>query len=107
MRQAYVAVLEQDRTYEESFSTEPWEVAWATEARWFLNVTELVGSATALVELSPDGRTWCGEGTALLVETTGLHSVAVRDFGPWLRLRVELDGTQPRARLFVYLALKG
>ena len=36
----------------------------------------------------------------------GLYSIAVHDFGGWLRLQCELGGQDPRVKVLIYLALK-
>ncbi len=110
MRKSFTAVLEQGTTFTANFATEPYEVAWASEARWFVRILELSGDDPALelhVEISPDGLFWCAEGGArLCINEEGLYSFALRDFGHWLRLNAVLVGTEPRAKVIVYLALK-
>ncbi|MEK7407402.1 MAG: hypothetical protein AAB225_20185 [Acidobacteriota bacterium] len=36
----------------------------------------------------------------------GLYSLALRDFGQWLRLKARLTGNQPSVKVLIYLALK-
>jgi hypothetical protein len=110
MRKSYTAVLEQGTSYADNFATEPYEAAWASEARWFVRVLELSGTDAAIdlqPEISPDGLFWCAEGSApLRIAEPGLYSFALRDFGHWLRLNAALSGSDPRVKLIVYLALK-
>lgn len=108
MRQSYVAILEQEARFHQSFTTEPWECAWAVEARWFLRVIELDGAFRATPELSPDGLHWCAEpDVGIDIAGPGLHSFAQTGFGPWLRLRCEFSAGPADTLLYVYLSLKG
>lgn len=110
MRTSFTAVIEQGNRYTADFATEPYEVAWASEARWFVRVLELIGRATRLTlhpEISPDGLVWCAEGSAPLTFTEpGLASLPLREFGHWLRLRAELSGDDAAVKVLIYLALK-
>jgi len=109
MRKSFTAVLEQGTTFTDSFATEPYEVAWAGEARWFVRVLD-IGSDVGLElhpEISPDGLFWCTEGSGpLRISEPGLFSFALRDFGHWLRLNGTLVGSEPRVKVLIYLALK-
>ena len=109
MRTSFTAVIEQANVYTGAFATEPYEAAWALEARWFVNILELDqeegGSVTLIPEISPDGLTWCAEGSPGLTFTEpGLQSLPLTNFGGWLRLRTETTGT---AKYLIYLSLKG
>ena len=82
---------------------------WASEARWFIRPVELSDGCTLVVhpEISPDGLFWCAEGSAgLRITEPVLASLKLRDFGQWLRLRCDLSGPSPSAKLMIYLALK-
>ena len=106
LRRSLTAVLEKNSTFEGDFQTEPYEAAWAVEARWFLRIFEIDGRLQAAAEISPDGLHWCAEGAApkLEIDAPGLYSFPLRDFGHWLRLSAKLEG---RARVHILLALKG
>ncbi|MGI8484988.1 MAG: hypothetical protein ACR2OU_12090 [Thermomicrobiales bacterium] len=110
MRTSFTAVIEQGNTFTADFSTEPYETAWATEARWFVRVLDLSGEDVSLhlfPEISPDGLFWCEEGSPPIVAATvGMQSLPLREFGHWLRLRGEFRGSEPRVKLLIYLALK-
>ncbi|TDE16038.1 hypothetical protein [Jiangella asiatica] len=110
MRQSLTAVLERNTTVRGEFETEPYEVAWATEARWFVQVLSATGDPVELelvTQLSPDGITWCDHDEASHLATgLGLTSWAVREFGHWLRLRGRVRGDDAEAKLRVYLAVK-
>jgi hypothetical protein len=106
MRASLTAVIEQANTYTGDFATEPYETAWASEARWFVNVLELEDGAHVSLhpEISPDGLTWCAEGSpSLEFDAPGLQSLPLTNFGPWLRLRATTTGT---AKYLIYLSLK-
>jgi hypothetical protein len=102
--------LEKNTTFDSHFFTEPYEVAWAGEARFFLRVLDISGEKVTLTvnaQLSPDGLFWCDEGSRpLIIEATGLYSFPVRDFGHWLRLQGRLTGACPKVKLLIYLAVK-
>jgi hypothetical protein len=104
LRRSLTAVLEKNSSFESDFETEPYEVAWASEARWFLRIFEIDGALQFHAQVSPDGLEWCAEGSpALEVREKGLYSFPLRDFGHWIRLAAKLEG---RARLQILLALK-
>ena len=102
MRHAFTAVIEKNATFHADFETEPYECAWASEARWFIHVAELEGdgaSLSARVQVSPDGLAWCDEGSAFEpMSAPGMSSLPVRDFGGWLRLDCGLDGADPKGQ---------
>ena len=111
MKTSFTAVIEQANSYSADFETEPYETAWADEARWFVRVLELDGEQSQVVfhpQISPDGLVWCDEGTPPLRFTeSGIASFPLRDFGHWLRLRAELFGDAVKVKVLIYLALKG
>jgi hypothetical protein len=109
MRQTQTAVLERKAVYTDDFTTEPYEAAWAGEARWFVRTVELTPGTRLLMQtqVSPDGLEWVDhESTVFVAEKAGLATSPVREFGSWLRLRGSLEGHDPRARVMIYLALK-
>ncbi|MGO1769164.1 MAG: hypothetical protein ACTHZX_04340 [Microbacterium sp.] len=110
LRESQTAVLERGVTSETgAFVTEPFEVAWAIEARWFVHFLESSQARVALrTEISADGLTWVPhEDDVLVVPMQGVASVPVRDFGHWLRLSVVSEGGAPVPLTRVSLALKG
>lgn len=110
MRNSFTAVLEQSTTHTGSFATEPYEVGWASEARWFVRALDLSGDDVRLQiepEVSPDGLHWCAEGSpAIEIDREGMWSFSLQHFGSWLRLNVRMDGGDPKVKVLVYLALK-
>jgi len=91
MRQSHTAIIERNITWEGAFETEPYEVAWASEAIFFvrtLSVSGVVGDVHAKVQISPDGIRWCDEGTVVSLSevTDGVAFGKVSHFGTFLRL---------------------
>ncbi len=107
MRQSFTAVLERNITLTDTLVSEPYEVAWASEARVFVRALDLTGTLEAWAEISPDGQCWIPEGSppATLAQA-GVLSFPLRDFGHWLRVVTRVRGGTPSARVIVYLALK-
>lgn len=109
MRQSHTSVLERNVEWTGAFTIEPYEVAWASEAIYFVHVLDAEGVAapiTANIQLSPDGIHWCDEGSALtILHEPGLTFCRLSHFGGWLRA----VGTVPdggKLRVIVYLVLK-
>lgn len=98
------AVLERDTTFDTGFATEPYEVAWAGEARWFVQHVGGDGTARYVTQVSPDGITWCDlDEVEHQVETKQLASWQVTGFGHWLRLRATVEGS---VQVRIHLAVK-
>ena len=110
VRRSFTAVLERNSTFTSDFATEPYEAAWASEARLFVRVLGLSGKGVELkvsAEVSPDGLFWCEEGgPPLSIRQPGLYSAAYRNFGHWLRFQGKLAGEQASVQVLIYLALK-
>lgn len=115
MRQSLTVVLERNRLLTGAFATEPYEVAWAREARWFVRILELRGAQArieATTQISPDGLHWCDlDGCTVSLREPGLASWAVREFGGWLRLKGVVAGEGAAgegvgAKVLIYLVLK-
>lgn len=106
MRQTYTGVLERNTTLRGEFTTEPFETAWAGEARWFVQVLAGDRELDAIAQISPDGLTWCDLESDTVHATTGegLVSWAMTGFGGWLRLRGHADESGVKVR--IYLVLK-
>lgn len=110
MRSTTTAVLERKRTVRDDFTTEPYELPWASEARFFVQPLEFGGPDTRLTfttQISPDGLHWCDlEDRSHELTGAELRSWSVTEFGQWLRLHCRVSGTQPMAKLRIYLVGK-
>ncbi|MEO7940469.1 MAG: hypothetical protein ABIR55_17705 [Burkholderiaceae bacterium] len=114
MRNAYTAVIARGDWWEGQLQTEPYEVAWASEAIFFIRVMQTgdatspgLASAMARVQLSPDGMHWVDEGNSLRIpaHADALVFARVREFGGWMRLAVEVPAGS-RMQVVATLALK-
>jgi hypothetical protein len=110
MRQSQSAVLERGVDLVDVHETEPFEVAWAGEARWFVHFLRPAENTTVefRVQISPDGINWIDHEAVAPVssEASGFVSIPVTQFGHWLRLRSSLISGTPGPMLRVYLELK-
>lgn len=108
MLESQTAVLERNTTFTEDFQTEPFETAWAREARWFVNALEHDGAPVSFTtQISPDGLTWVDlDQEQHTVDSAGVVSWSTREFGHWLRIRASFAGTGTSLKVRIYLALK-
>lgn len=103
------AVLERNTTFRGPFETEPYEAAWAGEARWFVQVLERSEEGAGLTlttQVSPEGLTWCDHGPAHGTDGQELTTWSVREFGQWLRVRGEVSPPGAEVKVRIYLAVK-
>src|SRR5690625_5848307 len=97
MRESQTAVIERGLELTGEWATEPFEAAWAQEARWFVQFLEPgSGSVSLRSQISADGLTWVDhENAPVSGEPVGILTAPVRDFGHWLRLVVTpAEGTR-------------
>lgn len=98
MLQTLSVVLERNTVLSGDFATEPYEVAWAREARWFVRAIEMRGAGArfeARTQISPDGLHWCDlDEYNLILGEPGMVTRPVREFGGWLRLKGTVAGEQ-------------
>lgn len=110
MRSTTTAVLERNTTVRDDFSTEPYELPWAAEARFFVQVLDLRGQDPGLrftTQISPDGLHWCDlDDSVHGADSTGLTSWQVAGFGQWLRIHCRVTGQGTVAKLRIYLVGK-
>ncbi len=109
MRQSQTIVLERNTVWQNEFVTEPCEVAWASEAIFFIRALEVRGvrsGYSARIQLSPDGIHWCdeGDGIRLPIEPE-ISYQRLTHFGGWVRLAGQLQAGA-EIKVIVYLALK-
>lgn len=109
MRESQTIILERNVEWHGEFATEPCEVAWASEAVFFIRALEVVGIRardSARVQMSPDGIHWCDEGEDIRLPTEpDVSYCRVIYFGGWLRLAGQLR-SGASAKVIVYLVLK-
>ena len=110
MRQSQSAVLERGVDLVDIHDTEPFEVAWAGEARWYVHfLRPAVGTVVEFrVQISPDGLNWIDHEAIAPLEfdATGFLSIPVTGFGHWLRLRSTRTAGAESPMLRIYLELK-
>jgi hypothetical protein len=109
MLQSQSAVLERGFVLEAEHATEPFEVAWAREARWYVHFLKpAAGTQVKLqAQISPDGINWIDHESAVIVaEAEGFVSLPVEQFGHWLRLTSTQVTGEGAPLMRIYLALK-
>jgi hypothetical protein len=110
LKRSHTATIARNEVWTGEVATEPYEAGWAREAIFFVRALDASGplqSASAQVQISPDGIHWVDEGTAFgLPERTGAVAFGrVTQFGGWLRLRTQVpDGAT--LRVIAALSLK-
>ncbi len=109
LRRTYTAVVERNIQWEKEFTTEPYEVAWASEAIFFIRALDkpTISEKLAHVQISPDGMHWVGEGTTITLPTKQdeVSFCKISQFGGWLRLVGEIPQGE-KITVIVYLVLK-
>lgn len=105
IRQSYTAVVERNVEWFGSYSSEPYEAAWASEAIFFVRALKGSGKGSvAKVQISPDGMNWCDEGDSFNLPEEGRVSFCkVSHFGGWLRI---IGKTDSAVTVLVTLSLK-
>lgn len=109
MRESQTAVLERGAELHDQLQTEPFETAWAGEARWFVQflTPDPAAEVTITPQVSPDGLAWVDHETPpTTVSAEGLITLPLSDFGHWLRLDLRRVGGAAPPLTRVYLALK-
>lgn len=109
MRQFQTSTLEQRRVFDADFETHPLEVAWASEAIFFVDAEQLEGAGSLLlkVQISVDGVNWLDEGTAFdPISGTTRAFRRVSHFGGWLRLQGIFAGAAHAYKLTIHLVIK-
>jgi hypothetical protein len=109
MLNSNTVVLERLKDFSGPFETEPYEAGWAREAIFFLRVHSLAkGTALrAFAQISVDGIEWIDEGSVFpAIQATSSYFLKLTNFGGWLRLRTEMEGGAPAARITIQLVLK-
>ncbi|MEX2569457.1 MAG: hypothetical protein WD431_26180 [Cyclobacteriaceae bacterium] len=109
MRQFLTSTVEQRKTFDSNFETHPMEVAWASEAIFFIQVEKIVSDVLAMKvysQISVDGVFWIDEGATLdTITKEGRYFLRLKHFGGWLRLRCEMTDNS-KANLTIHLVCK-
>ncbi len=109
LKRSYTAVVERNVQWSGAFTTEPYEVAWASEAIFFIRALDMNGERpiNAQVQISPDGIHWVDEGTTCTLpqQPDEVAFCKVSHFGGWLRVSGTLPDNQT-ITVIVYLTLK-
>ena len=108
MREAITAVVARGDTWSGVAASEPYDVAWASEAVVFLRSLGAEGNpeqARAWVQISPDGMRWVDEGSMLAIPRVDeISSVRLHNFGTYLRVMTVLpEGSSFKALLTLSL----
>jgi len=109
LKRSFTAVIERNVTLQGRLETEPYETAWAGEARWFVNVLSAEPKTKLQIssEISPDGLTWCPhEGEPVSRIGQGLISLPLRMLSPWQRLVLTTQPSKAQIKVIVYLTLR-
>lgn len=109
MRESQTAVLERGIRVPDRIATEPFEVAWAGEARWFVQFLEQDKDTEFMIniQISPDGLAWTDhESPAITAPATTMTTIPVQQFGPWMRLAVRRVAGAGAPLMRIYLSLK-
>lgn len=109
MRSCLTAVLEKHAVLSAEFATEPYELPWAGEARFFVHTLACDGDGamTFHTEISPDGLHWCDSGLPpQQADGLGLISWPIAGFGQWLRVRCVPAAAGTATTVRIYLVAK-
>ena len=109
LNRTHTAVLERNIEIASEILTEPHEVAWVGQARWFVHVLEAAPDATISLhtEISPEGLTWCGHETSHdTYKGPGLISLPIENPGPYVRLRLKVEEPAERIKAIIYLTMR-
>ena len=109
LKRSFTAVVERNVTFHGRLETEPYETAWAGEARWFVHVlsAEAQTALSIASEISPDGLTWCPhEAVPVSRVGPGLLSLPLTMLSPWQRLVLTAEPQADAVKVIVYLTLR-
>ncbi|TWD81956.1 hypothetical protein FB561_3080 [Kribbella amoyensis] len=102
------SVIERRLTIEAAHTTHPYEVGWAGEAVFFVQVEGTHPALSVQAQISPDGLHWVDRGTPTTVAADDeIVALELANFGGWLRLAITGATSEQPARVLVHLALKG
>jgi hypothetical protein len=109
LNRTHTAVLERNVRIDGDFVTEPYELAWADRARWFVHVLASDDSTRVRLqtEMSPTGLVWCPHETSFgEFDASGLFALPVEDPGPYTRLRMTVLKPSISLKAIIYLSMR-
>lgn len=109
MKRSFTAVIERNITFQGRLESEPYETAWAGEARWFVHVLSADDKTTLQIasEISPEGLTWCPHEAAPVSRIgPGLLCLPLNMLSPWQRLVLTTQPDSNPIKVIVYLTLR-
>ena len=108
MHTSSTSVLERRVKFSGELTTHQFEVGWASEAVFFVQLKGNTSNVTLQPYVSPDGLNWVAFGGSTVHKAgTPLSYVDLARYGSWLRLSLVQDGTPHEVEALVHLTLKG
>lgn len=108
MQTSSTSVLERRVQFSGRLVTHPFEVGWATEARFFIQLSGNMSNVSFQTQISPDGLNWMAYGDPQKHEANiAMSSMALTNFGSWLRVVLTQEEPHHSVEALVHLTLKG
>lgn len=110
MQTSSTSVIERRVLFSATLNTHPFEVGWAREAVYFIQLKGNEATDVSVeTQVSPDGIHWLGFGSPVLHRSGEPMSMMshVGGFGSWLRIVLTPRGACPEMEALVHLTLKG
>lgn len=108
MLNSNTSVIDRRVTIDADHHTFPYEVGWALEATWFLQLDGAHPELRLQPQISPDGLSWVDHGPEVAhPQDAPMSAVPVAGFGGWLRLAVRGATAEQPATILTHLVLKG
>ena len=111
MRHSVTHPLARHKQVKDSFVTEPFECAWASEAIFFVRIQQAIDESAVLnarPQISADGIHWVDEGSEFPpMQGVGTWFLRLSHFGGWLRLCCESKCAGSTFDTMIHLVLKG
>ena len=91
LKESTTAALLRGQRVNNGYTTEPYEVGWATEALFFILTMKNSVKGMIHTQFSPDGINWTDTDLKMELPPTGNVSfIRISHFGNWLRFRIEI-----------------
>lgn len=102
------SVIERRLKISADHTTHPYEVGWASEAVFFIQVEGDHPDVSIQAQISPDGLHWVDRSDPCTIAADEeIASIELANFGGWLRLAISGTAPESTATILVHLALKG